>query len=384
MLTEIIKENIKQAYQQGDLKTALLIAEDSLLKYPRDIWFHSLTGELLMRIVQTVDAVTTLHSVLKGNADAYSSRLVLAHLLDKNGEQKKAFKAYLYALKSANSFGFWLDNNSTPHWCRPLVIHAVNYAERYRKEVMNDWLDELNNRYGKSELVRVDAGIRMYSGAIPLDIEDKRQNPNFLYIPGLPVRPVFDRSELPFADYYEEHYPIILGELDAMLAEKTDIPAYAEHMQGNALTAGGNWDALFFFRHGKKYDENHQLCPATSEILAKLPLVHIADHSPEACFSVLRPHAHILPHRGVTNSRCVLHMGLKIPQHCRLNLCGIGELEWQSGKIFLFDDTYLHEAWNRSAESRYVLLADVWNPFLSEAEIAAVTDFVEMVGELNN
>lgn len=172
--------------------------------------------------------------------------------------------------------------------------------------------------------------------------------------------------------------------LAAMLADKTYIPAYTEHVQGNALTAGGNWDALFFFRHGKKYDETHQLCPKTSAILANLPLVHIADHSPEACFSVLRPQAHILPHRGVTNSRCVLHMGLKIPEHCRLNLCGIGELEWQSGKIFLFDDTYLHEAWNRSDESRYVMLADVWNPFLSETEIAAITDFVEMVGELNN
>lgn len=384
MSAETLKENIRQAFLRGELNKALLLAEDSLLSYPKDIWFHTLTGELLMRIAQTEEAVDTLSFVLKGNAQAYSSRLVLAHLLEKRGEQMSAFKAYLYALKSANSVGFWLDNDSTPHWCRPLVVHAVNYAERYRQEVMNSWLEQLNNKYGKDELTRVDAGIRMYSGAIPLDIADKRQKPNFLYIPGLPIRPVFERSELSFADYYEEQYPIILNELEAILADKTDIPAYAEQTPENPLTTGGNWDALFFFRHGKKYQENHQRCPKTSEILANLPLVHIADHSPEVCFSVLRPQAHLLPHRGVTNSRCVLHMGLKIPEHCRLNLCDVRELEWQPGKIFMFDDTYLHEAWNRSAQSRYVLLADVWNPYLSAAETAAITDFVEMVGELNN
>ena len=34
----------------------------------------------------------------------------------------------------------------------------------------------------------------------------------------------------------------------------------------------------------------------------------------------------------------------------------------------MFDDTIEHEAWNDSVETRVILIFDVWNPFLSEAE----------------
>jgi aspartate beta-hydroxylase len=47
----------------------------------------------------------------------------------------------------------------------------------------------------------------------------------------------------------------------------------------------------------------------------------------------------------------------------------------------VFDDTYQHEAWNRSAETRVVLIFDVWNPFLTEAERAAISDVVGAIGD---
>jgi len=37
-------------------------------------------------------------------------------------------------------------------------------------------------------------------------------------------------------------------------------------------------------------------------------------------------------------------------------------------EAFAFDDTIEHEAWNRSDQMRIVLIFDVWNPHLSEAE----------------
>jgi aspartate beta-hydroxylase len=48
-----------------------------------------------------------------------------------------------------------------------------------------------------------------------------------------------------------------------------------------------------------------------------------------------------------------------------------------------FDDTFEHEAWNRSSETRVVLIIDSWNPDLSEAERAAVSDLVAAIGDLN-
>ena len=48
----------------------------------------------------------------------------------------------------------------------------------------------------------------------------------------------------------------------------------------------------------------------------------------------------------------------------------------------MFDDTYLHEAWNRSDRTRLILLMDCWNPHLAPVERAAVTAIVETVSGL--
>jgi beta-hydroxylase len=44
------------------------------------------------------------------------------------------------------------------------------------------------------------------------------------------------------------------------------------------------------------------------------------------------------------------------------NECGlrVGDIiyNWQPGKAFVFDDTEVHEAWNNSNETRYILLID--------------------------
>ena len=53
---------------------------------------------------------------------------------------------------------------------------------------------------------------------------------------------------------------------------------------------------------------------------------------------------------------------------------------WQPGRVVVFDDTYEHEAWNRSSEPRVVLIFDIWNPHLTEAERAAVADIVDAIG----
>ena len=78
------------------------------------------------------------------------------------------------------------------------------------------------------------------------------------------------------------------------------------------------WNGFYFFRHGERRKENHALCPRTSAALDSLPLVRIRDNAPEVMFSVLTPGSHILPHRGVTNTRVVCHLPLVVPEDCAL------------------------------------------------------------------
>lgn len=363
---------------------ALLMTEQLLLVNPTDERFHLILGRLYELVDENYDFITVVEKVVDRVPAAYTSRLMLGREFQKRHNNEAAFQHFVMALKTANNHGFWLNNESTAPWCRRFVMDGVNFVEQHRRDVMNLWLEELEDKFGRSDIDRVRQGVRMYSGDIPTAIEDPRQAPSFLYIPGLPNKPVFDRSDLDFIDYYENCFPLIRDDFNELIERKVKIDPYVGGEEKHGLTEGGDWDAMFFYRHGEKYDETHEVCPNTSRVLNDLPVVFIKDHSPEICFSVLRPQAHLLPHRGVTNSRSVLHMGLDIPPSCALNIVDIAQISWTPGKAFAFDDTYLHEAWNHSDRSRYVLLTDIWNPFLSEAECSAISFFVEKVGLLNN
>jgi aspartate beta-hydroxylase len=59
------------------------------------------------------------------------------------------------------------------------------------------------------------------------------------------------------------------------------------------------------------------------------------------------------------------------------------EIPGKAGECFAFDDTYLHEAWNRSAAPRVILLMDTWNPHLTEIEKLAMAEVVARTGHLN-
>jgi len=55
----------------------------------------------------------------------------------------------------------------------------------------------------------------------------------------------------------------------------------------------------------------------------------------------------------------------------------------KAGECFAFDDTYLHEAWNRGTGTRVILLMDTWNPHLSEVEKLALAEVVSQTGTFN-
>jgi aspartate beta-hydroxylase len=49
----------------------------------------------------------------------------------------------------------------------------------------------------------------------------------------------------------------------------------------------------------------------------------------------------------------------------------------------MFDDTFQHEAWNRSERPRLVLLMDCWNPSLTAIERLAVKTLIHTISRLH-
>ena len=360
--------------------------ERAIQARPGDLALHQQLAAAHAQLARAADHDAELAAISRELPHAFTTLLHLAARHEARGDRLPAVATFLRAIKTAQLRGLWLDQASTPPAILQLVLHAMDVAHRGRIELFHEALEPLVARYGTAELDRVRQALAMYVGVAPVVRADPRQQPLFLYIPGLPIAPVFPRAALPFADWYEARSEAITGELRGVLAGGAGITAFhydvAEHGRGS-LTAGGAWDAYFFFEDGARSEAHHAACPATSAALAALPLDHVRDHGPEVCFSILRPGAHILPHRGVTNARAVLHLGLDIPPDCALNLVGVEAVHWQAGRCFAFDDTYEHEAWNRSAGTRAILLADIWNPYLRPAEREALAQLVATIGDFN-
>jgi beta-hydroxylase len=80
--------------------------------------------------------------------------------------------------------------------------------------------------------------------------------------------------------------------------------------------------------------------------------------------SILSPRKHILDHRGPYKGVLRYHLGLIVPEDaesCRIRV-GDDFRHWEEGKSMIFDDTFNHEVWNDTDETRVVLFVDVLRP----------------------
>ena len=130
-----------------------------------------------------------------------------------------------------------------------------------------------------------------------------------LYFPGLPTSPYFERSLFSWLADLERRTDAVVRSCSrssrTASAERVFVSDDAERLGLAGRGEAASWNGFYFFRHGERRSENHALCPRTSAALDALPLVRIRANAPEVMFSVLTPGSHILPHRGVTNTRVV-------------------------------------------------------------------------------
>ena len=375
---------------RNDHAQAIKFLRDADRVKPEDPAVLSQLGSAQLAAGDFSAAAVSLETALARTPQAFVARLQLGIALEQLGRAHEALLAYFTAIRTAQLKGRWLDDGTTAPALRVVVKYAMNYANEGRQRLFSEVLAPLQQRYGRSELVRVEHCLAIYLGEQPKNVPDQRQKPTFLYFPDIPGQPFYPRERFPWLEELEATTDAVSEELRAVLSKDRQLepflgvqsPEKAGEMLSSSSDRPAAWDAYFFYRHGKRYDANCMACPQTASVLDTLPLVRIRDHAPETLFSVLSPGAHILPHTGVTNTRLVTHLPLMVPSDCALRVGGEDHI-WREGHCVSFDDTFVHEAWNRSDETRVVLILDCWNPDLSEAERLAVTDLVEAIGDFN-
>ncbi len=205
-----------------------------------------------------------------------------------------------------------------------------------------------------------------------------------LHVPRLPAIQYYDRAQFPWMDVLEAQTEAIRTELIGLREDDAEgFKPYVTHPAGAPLNQWAElnwsprWSALYLWKDGKRLDANCARCPKTAEALAAIPRADIPNFAPTAFFSTLDAHTRIPPHSGDTNVRLIVHLPLIVPGQCYFRV-GNDTAGVQTGShAWVFDDSIEHEAWNDSDRQRVILIFDVWNPYLSEAER-------EMVGELLN
>lgn len=328
------------------------------------------------------EASQSFRRVLDRQPEFFVSRLGLGLIERRRGRWAEAVAHVHWAFHQAHKRGFWLDESTTPPWLKDRVLDAAAFANDYRKQNVLNALKDAGYKADDSSLARVAAFVHSGLGIDPQKPPDPRQAPKQHYVPDLPSSPWLAQDLLPWTRRLEEEFPVILGEYLALMRNGERFESFLKLKSPDQVpkylaTTGAppRWDAFFFYRHGVRNEENCRRCPRTAELLEQLPLIRLPGMAPEICFSILTPGTHILPHRGDANLRSVVHLPLIVPGGCVLKVGG-EERTWEPGHVLAFDDTYEHEAWNRSDQIRVVLLMDAWNPHLTDPEKTALTHVI--------
>ncbi len=331
------------------------------------------------------EALKAYRAAVRLQPDLHVARLHLGAALERARQPELAVIHYARAMQDAHARGRWLNAQTTGPALRPMVEHAVRTVRKARWNTFERIFEPLAARYGRSELKRVEQCLRIYLKEEAPVYPDPRQKPTFLFFPGLPATAYLDRSLFPWIERLEPEAPAIREELLALLPssrgrERVFTSDELEQQNLRGIDAEPSWNGYYFYRYGERRDDNCASCPATAQALEQVPLARVREHAPEVLYSVFTPGTHLLPHRGVTNTRLVGHLPLIVPEDCALSVGGEVHV-WQEGRVVVFDDTYEHEAWNRSRQTRVVLIFDLWNPHLTEPERLAVAELVGEIGD---
>ena len=145
-----------------------------------------------------------------------------------------------------------------------------------------------------------------------------------------------------------------------------EVPRFHEIMpEQTAISAndGRDWRLFILKAYGIEHPRNIEACPVLSSIVAAAPDVV------SASISFMAPKKHIPSHRGPFRGVLRFYLPLVMPKAADGSPAAVlkidgSEYRLSAGECLLWDDTYPHEAWNRSDEVRIVLLLDIRRPYM--------------------
>ena len=365
--TRELLQAAERALRGGDARAALDLLRQAEALAPGDAAVKMQLALAMRASGDFAGALRAIEAALVIDPYLLMGLLSKGLLLEKLGRPREAAAAYRNALKAAPP-----DDRLPPGLKTPVerAREAVRADSDQATMFVEARLTELRARHAGEDLKRFDmsrdvflAGKKVYT-----------PEPALLHYPMLPAEQFFDRRHFPWLGELEAATEMIRQELLVVLQDDLEeMQPYIQYPPGVPvnqwveLNHSPLWNSYFLWKDGVKDEAHCARCPNTAALLETLPLLRQPGFGPTAIFSVLAPRTHIPPHTGSTNTRSLVHLPLILPGPSRFRV-GNETREWKMGEAWVFDDTIEHEAWNDADQTRVILILDLWNPYLSEAE----------------
>lgn len=186
----------------------------------------------------------------------------------------------------------------------------------------------------------------------------------------VPAKPVLDPAGFPELAPLAANWTTVRDEALKLFDEGYIRTALAHNDVGFDSFFKRGWKRFYVKWYGDPLPSAQALCPKTVALLESVKPVKAA------MFALLEPGAHLNPHRDPFAGSLRYHLGLRTPNSDDCFILVDGERQsWRDGQVLMFDETFIHEAENRTGTTRIILFCDVERPLRTRA-MRAVNRFV--------
>jgi beta-hydroxylase len=169
----------------------------------------------------------------------------------------------------------------------------------------------------------------------------------------------FPLERFDWVKHIEDNWMVIREEAERLLDDRDALANFQDISKDQIeITDDDRWKTFFLYGYGFEAKLGIEMCPRTAALMKEIPGMTTA------MISILSPRKHILDHRGPYKGVLRYHLGLIVPKDaaaCRIRV-GDDIRHWEEGKSMIFDDTFNHEVWNDTDETRVVLFVDIIRP----------------------
>jgi beta-hydroxylase len=171
----------------------------------------------------------------------------------------------------------------------------------------------------------------------------------------VPLSNRIDKSYYPELTLLEENWEVVREEAlelyrNGYIAIKDDLPA-------SSFYRDDRWTSFYLKIYDNEIPSAYELAPRTMELLDQMPSMRIA------LFACLNPGKKLRAHHDPFAYTLRYSLGLSTPNSDQCGLKVDGEdYKWHDGDSIIFDETFLHSAYNNSDTPRIILMTDIDRP----------------------